>query len=53
MTRRFPIATLFLRVLFTLGLVVHVAAQNAGGETKEPSEAEQKAKYEAAVNKLP
>ena len=53
MLRRLPIAGVVLRILFFLGLSLHLTAQNAGGEAKEPSEAELKAKYDAAISKLP
>jgi uncharacterized membrane-anchored protein len=53
MTRRHPTAGLFLRLLFLAALATRILAQNADADGKQPSEAELKAKYEAAINALP
>ncbi len=53
MMRRHPIAGILTRLLLLSLLLVRALGQKAGEGAGNPSEAELKAKYEAAVNKLP
>ncbi len=53
MMRRHPIAGVLTRLLLLSLLLVRAFGQKADADGGRPSEAELKAKYEAAVNKLP